>query len=306
MPPLPQSIALHIGAHKTASSHLQNTLYRNRGMLADEGIRVYGPGFLRKKGRNLAAMFGMSWSESPSPHRTAHDQLAFLAKGRKRLVFTEENFVGYVVDNKGRTVLPLYPAAPERIGELVAKWAPVDTQLFVAIRNPASFLASAYSQSLFAGAQIEPRMFRAQSDWRKVDWAEYIARLRAVPAVGDLFVWRQEDYDRTQRLILRRLLPEALASKVEINSDRVNQGMSDAAVHDTLRRTHEGETGPLARAARYEFPIGQDHKPFELYAPETLAVAQSIYDAQFEQIIAMDGITVLHPPNSDPNAKAQG
>ena len=169
MPPLPTSIALHIGAHKTASSHLQNVLYRNREMLSDEGVRVYGPGYLRIQGRNLAAMFGLSWSESPPPRRKPHDQLKFLAKGRARLVFTEENFVGQLVDTNGRTTLPLYPSGPARVAEIVEKWAPVETQLFVAIRNPASFMASAYSQALFGGANIGPRTFRARNDWRQVD-----------------------------------------------------------------------------------------------------------------------------------------
>jgi hypothetical protein len=293
---MPQSIALHIGAHKTASSHLQNELYRNREMLAEEGIRVYGPGYLRMKGRNLAAMFGLSWSESPEPRRDAHEQLRFLAKGRKRLVFTEENFVGNLTDNKGRLPLPIYPSGPERVGELVAKWAPVQTQLFVAIRNPAAFMASAYSQALFGGTNVGPRTFRAHNDWRQIDWAEYVAKLRATTGLGEIYVWRQEDYEQAHRLILRRLLRWKVGGKVDLVEGRLNEGLSADAVRQTLQWVQDGKTGSLARDARAAFPVGDHHKPFALYAASTLAAAQAVYDEQFARIGAIDGVTVLHPP----------
>lgn len=81
-------------------------------------------------------------------HGATRAQIKFLSKGRKRLVFTEENFVGNLADSRGRTALPLYPSGPARVAELVEKLAPVDVQLFLAVRNPASFMASTYSQAL--------------------------------------------------------------------------------------------------------------------------------------------------------------
>lgn len=305
MPPLPQSISLHIGAHKTASSHLQNVLYRNREMLSDEGIRVYGPGFLRRNGRSLPAMFGLSWSENPQPRRNARAQLKFLAKGRKRLVFTEENFAGSLADSDGRTPLPIYPSGPERVAELVTAWAPVKTRLFIAIRNPASYMASAYSQTLFGGANVGPRTFRARNDWRLIDWADYVAKLRTIPALSEIYVWRQEDYDLTKRLILRRLLGWNVGPKVDIVEGRVNQGLSAHAVRQTLQWAREGKTGKLAHDARKALPVSAQHKPFSLYASSTLAAAQSIYDDQFARIQAMNGVRVLQPSAKAIKASAQ-
>lgn len=298
MPPLPQSIALHIGAHKTASSHLQNVIYRNRDMISDNGIRAYGPGFLRMKGRNLAAMFGASWSESPAPRRTPHGQLAFLAKGRSRLVFTEENFVGNLADSAGRLPMPLYPQARARVAEMVEKWAPVETEIFLGIRNPAAYMASAYSQALFGGANIGPRTFRARNDWRGIDWMAYITKLRSIPGLGAIYVWRQEDYETTHRLILRRMLRWKVGGMIETVESRLNQGMSADAVRQTLQWVQDGKTGPLARDARKAFPVGELHEPFHLYAPVTLAAAQAEYDAQCARIGELEGVTFLRPPGS--------
>ena len=294
-PPLP-SIALHIGAHKTASSHLQRVLYNNREYLSDEGIRCYGPGYLRQEGRSLAEIFGMSWSEGEAPKRGPLEQLRLLTKGRKRLVFTEENFVGTLSDKYGRVSLPLYPNGVDRVAELVAAWAPVKPQLFVAVRNPASYLASAYSQGLVAGRHLGPRTFRARNDWRKIDWADYITRLQAIEGIDHVFVWRQEDYDRCHRLILRRLLRWKVGAKVETVEGRVNTGLSAAAVRQTLQWAQDGEDGKLAGKAQALFPVNDNNKPFNLYAPSTLAAAQDIYDAQMAHIEALDRVTVLQPP----------
>ncbi|MGJ8610896.1 MAG: hypothetical protein ACSHWY_07365 [Octadecabacter sp.] len=297
MPPKLPSIALHIGAHKTASSHLQKVLYNNREYLSDEGIRCYGPGYLRQTGQSLAELFGMSWSEGDPPKRAPHDQLRFLAKGRKRLVFTEENFVGTLSDKYGRVSLPVYPNGVERVTELAAALAPIEPQVFLAVRNPATYMASAYSQGLLEGAHIGPRTFRARNDWRKIDWADYVTRLRDIAGIGEVLVWRQEDYDLSHRLILRRLLRWKVGAKITTVDGRVNVGLSSKAVRKTLQWAQEGKTGKLAGTAREQFPINDDNRPFYLYAASTMTAAQDIYDAQMAQIDALDGVTVLHPPS---------
>jgi len=262
-------------------------------MLADEGIRVYGPGYLRQKGRSLDAMFNLSWSESPRPRRTRLEQLRFLAKGYKRLVFTEENFVGVLTDKQGRVTLPLYPIGAERVAELVRAWAPLQPQLFVAVRNPASFMASAYSQALYGGAYVGPRTFRARNDWRKVNWASYIQELRDIPGVGTIFVWRQEDYEASQRLILRRLLRWRVGGKVAISNERLHEGLSAAAVRQTLAWVAEGRDGDLARDARAAFPINDENKRFDLYAASTIQDATQLYAEQMARIEVLEDVRVL-------------
>ena len=293
---LPQSIALHIGAHKAGSTHLQKVLFKNRVLLSDEDIRCYGPSFLRKDGCNLGAMFGLSWSKGPLSGRTAHDKLAFLAKSKDRLVFSEENFVETLSDKYGRLSLPVYPLAIERLTELVETWAPIKPQLFLAVRNPASFLESAYSQVLFGSVFIEPSKFHAYNDWRKVDWASYITKLRTIKGMGEIFVWRQEDYQLTKRLIMRRMLRWEVGRKIELIKSRIHQSLSAPAVRQTLAWAKDGETGKHAEMARKLLPVNAENKHFDLYDLDTIARAGLIYDAQMAKIEAMDDVTMLHPP----------
>lgn len=296
MHPLPQTISLHIGAHKTASSHLQNVLYKNRRLLTEDGIRLFGPKYLRLKGRSLAAMFDTSWSESPAPRRKPLDQLRFIAKGRTHMVLSEENFVGNLADIKGRVSVPLYPFAPQRLGELIEKWAPVPADVFLAVRDPAAYMASAYSQAMFGGFHIRPRQFRLRNDWKGVDWADYVERIRTVPGIGQIFIWRQEEYEATLPQILSRLLRWEDANRIQLIEGRVHQGLSVTAVQKTLEAASEGQTGKLARDARRAYPVGENHQQFQLYSPSTLRKAADIYGAQMDKIEKMEGVTVLRPP----------
>lgn len=272
-------------------------LYHNRKLIADGGISLFGPKYLRMEGRDLAAMFGLSWTKNPAPRRDPHAQLVFLAKGNDRIVLSEQNFGGSLINPKGRAGLPVYPAGPDRIAELVAKVAPVDVQVFLGVRNPVSFMGSVYSQTLLSGIYLGPKTFRARNDWRKVDWADYVAKVRATAGLGEIFIWRHEDYARAQRLVMRRMLNWAVGGAVDLPDKRVHQGLSVQAVRQTLELAQIGKDGYLASDARKAFPVGDEFKKFVLYAATTIAEATRIYDEQMDRVTKLDGVTVLHPPS---------
>lgn len=303
---LPDTIALHIGAHKTASSHLQSAMNTNVELLSEDGIRYVGPNYLRRNGRNLAAMFRLSWSNAPKPRRGRNRQLQFLAKGHERIVFSEENFAGMMANEQGRLILPLYPHAADRVAEFVKAVAPVRVQLFVGIRNPASYVSSAYSQVLRSMPHIGPRTFRSWNNWRLIDWAEYLERLRAVDGLDKIVVWRQEDYDESPIPVLGTMLGWRTAPQMTLPEARVNQGLSTAAVRLTLQRAMDGEEGRLASQARRALPVDEENPLFQLYAKSTLAKADAIYAAQVARIAAMEGVSLLYHTNVEKGAAGEG
>ena len=306
MPQQLKSIAFHIGPHKTATTHLQKMLENNKDMLLDHGVRFLGPKYLRVKGRNLSAMFKMSWYSGATPSRTPQAQLEFVAKGCKRLVISEEIFAGKMTDAEGRVPLPLYEFLPEKLEELAAAWAPIKPQIFLSVRNPVAFMASVYSQNLHGAPHIGPRTFRARNDWRNVDWVDFVARIRATPGIGDIVVWRQEDYAENPRPVLRKLLQWRAGGKVKLIKERVQQGLSSAAVRLTLQQAADGATGRIASQARQQFPINETNEPFKLYASSTLAQAEQIYADQVAQIAAMDGVQLLYRRKDVPNEANKG
>ena len=259
-----------------------------------DGIRFYGPSELRSNNRELRVRFNLSGSKGPAPDRTPHEQLAHLAQGCRRLVFSEENIAGTLTNHKGEMQLPVYPSAFKRIEELAACWAPLKPDLFVCVRNPASYMSSAYGQCLNKIPSVEPQTFRELNDWRSVDWASFVARIRAIPGVGKIAVWRQEDYAKNQRHVYRRMTRWRTGRRLKLVEQHVNKGLSAAAVEATLRFASEGQTDGIVGKARKEFPVNEINKPFKLYPAETYAEADQIYAEQMARIAHMDGVTLLY------------
>ena len=258
-----------------------------------DGIRFYGPSELRSNNRELQVRFNLSNSKGPAPDRTPHEQLAHLAQGCRRLVFSEENIAGTLTNHKGKIQLPVYPNAFKRIEELAACWSPLKPELFVCVRNPASYISSAYGQCLNSAPSVEPQTFRELNNWRSVDWASFIARIRAIPGVGNVTVWRQEDYAKNPRRIYRRMIRWRTGGTLTLIEQHVNKGLSAAAVEATLRFASEGQTDGIVGKARKEFPINETNEPFKLYTAETYAEADKVYADQMARIAGMDGVTLL-------------
>lgn len=234
------SVGLHLGVHKTASTHLQYTLRNSSEALIEKGVRYYGPDFLRLRGRSIEQMFGLG--TSPSPRRSTADQIAFLAKGDGRILISEENFFGPLLERNGKGLVPPYSggerAVAELAGLLAAEGSPLD--LYFAIRSPASFVTSRYSQILLSGTFLSPEDYAAMAKPEGIDWAEMVAALASVPNNRSLYVWRYEDYARILPSILSAMVGSEAAGSVAPAETVVNPGFSAIALRRYLVARERG------------------------------------------------------------------
>jgi len=298
------NLSLHLGAHKTATTHLQRSLSAAKEMLIVNGVRYYGPDYFRRTGRSIDRMFGIGGTDGPPPRRTPAAQLAFLAKGAEHVLLSEENFIGGfdAPDNQGAP--GFYAAAEHRVTALVRQVDDIRLRLFLGVRDPADFLTSAYSQSLLTGRIATPRRFRAGHPLAAVDWADLVARLRAVRGVRHIYVWRFEDHAEIAPLVLRRMMPGPVGRQVGLIDRRVNAALSARALADVLARHKAGETGGLAEMARRAFPVGPRQPRLTIFDAGAHALSLIRYADQLARIDAIDGVTILRPPAPRPADKA--
>lgn len=285
----PPSLALHIGAHKTASTYLQGALRDARTLIDAAGVKVLTPYDLRRPGDYLPDRF------DPAMGDDGPDRLRRQAGDARRLVISEENLPGRLHD-LGLVRMPVYPNAETHIGDLARAIAPCRFELFLCLRRPTGFMASAYSQVLLARSVIAPEDFFAANDWRRIDWVDYVRRLAAIPGVGRVTIWRYEDHTHVIRPVLRRLLGWKLGGQVPLPPRRSHQGMSQTALRATLEWVVEGRSGDLAAEARQRYPVNRHNPALRLYPPEDEAAAELAYADQLERIAALDGVEVLRPP----------
>ena len=292
MPTPDFSVVFHVGAHKTATTHLQSSLLSVTDELSAAGVRYYGPDHFRLPGRTLTALFGLRARRGPGREkRPAPEQLELMRKGAQRIILSEENYIGKLHNPKrGKPARSRYPNAARRVSLLAERLEqPVD--ICLSIRNPVSFLNSAYCQMLLAGDVMRNGRYKVLNPTSSVDWLDLVTRLRAAPGVNQLTVWAYEDYTGVFGQVAKALVGPGGADIVKPLDRRVHPGLSAHAVAAILEQGEHADPSAL----RKEFSVLDGHPPYDGYAPRAHMGAQRAYSEQIEKISAMDGVTFLTP-----------
>jgi hypothetical protein len=289
-------IALHIGAHKTATTHLQRSVLAVRPAVARFGVQFYGPQQLRGHGKSLAARFGLRVRGNKTT-RSADPKaaLAQLLRSGTRLVLSEENFIGTLHNRSGTLAWPIYPHTEARISGLADRIAPGGLDIYLGIRDPARFLSSSFSQVLLGGAIVPVTEYRDSNPFARLDWADFVRRIRHTAGVRSVTVWRQEDYSAMFGQICSALLGPGAATAVAPLQQRIHQGLSEQAVAAIYEWHNAGHEGPLASLAREMYPTTPQSPLFYTYTDSELAQSRIQYAKQVAQIAEMSGVTLLRP-----------
>lgn len=298
MTPRPVSIAFHIGAHKTATSHLQRSLKRARDLLAAQGVRYYGPDHFRMPGQSMQAAFGLRPGEiSEETRAIATAQLASLCQDGHRLVMSEENFIGPLNQRDGQGMTHRYPAAGERLTAL-ADALGHEIDVFLAIRRPTAFINSAYCQMLLGGRVQPVQAFQKRNPLSSVDWVGLVTGLRASRGVGRLTVWQYENYATLFPQIASALVGPEAAHIVTPRPRYINRGLSAEAVAYVLAHQDDTPETKVAMSARNALPIEDGYPAFDGFAKEEHEISDAAYARQISLIAQIEGVTLLHP-NAD-------
>lgn len=190
-------VILHTGAHYTDEDRLMKCLLRNKGDFAKRGIAVPGPGKYRKL---LKDTFNALKNAPASPD--ARDVLidAMLdEESADRLILSNTHFFG-----APRTALRrgmLYPLAPDRIANMRQLFPYDEVEMFMAIRNPASFLPAVFDHS----PHDQFANFLGGIDPREIRWSETLMRIREAAPDVPITVWCNEDTPLLWGQIIRDL-----------------------------------------------------------------------------------------------------
>lgn len=178
-------VILHTGAHYTDDDRLMKALLRNKGDFAKRGIAVPGPGKYRKL---LKDTFDALKDATPSPE--ARDVLidAILDDGKAdRLILSNTYFFGAPRASVRRGIL--YPKAPARIANMRQLFPYDQVEMFMAIRNPTSFLPAVFAHS----PKDEFDDFMGGVDPRDIRWSDTLTLIREAAPDVPITVWCNED-----------------------------------------------------------------------------------------------------------------
>lgn len=290
------SLTVHLGSHKTATTHLQASWRAAMPFLQAKGIYYAGPADLRQQRCPLTLALSEPMTSRRVGRARAHFDL--VREFWPKILISDENILGgtrrdYLFGPKGQ----LYPDATERLGKLFDILGGQGATAVLALRDPAQFQLSAFSLQLLRGAELD---FDAYLDGRPpwaVGWADLARRILALPQVLRLIVWRYEDYPALRRRIHRRLLPEGLAMRIP-NPPPVNVGISQEGYEwmvGQLRRNRGADLRDLAGQARQNFSRAHGHGGLALLSQGQLERSARVYEQEIEKLRRFARVEFLAP-----------
>ena len=282
-------IIIHAGAHKTASTHLQNRVLENEKRVVKSGCSYLGPEKIRDQ-------FGTLWralGRSDTPDEQER-KLAALAAGQPRLVISEENIIGGFKDlMNGPNRAILYPKAVERLARLAQLVAPNPLHIAMAVREPSSYYVSVYNQLLLSGRFQTWERFSKGLDPTAVKWSDILRPIAEIPGVAAVSIWRYEDYHRLLPQILNTLLGQPRPDIPLHMEKRMHEGLSERAVQACCTWHAAGHGGRLGAVAREDFPVSDAYPKFSPWPEALMRESRAAYGRDIEALGRAGNITVL-------------
>lgn len=291
--PKPNTVVIHLGAHKTATTHFQATLLANEKTINDVGVSVYTPNYLRNEGFR-------TWN--PLRGRGPNANLEFVDRKMKELstagrkvVLSEENLLGKMVTPNGQARSSFYPKGDIYLREFVDMHPSRRVIAAIATRNPATYLPSVYSFGLFQGRMMPFENFVETAEPDKMRWSKLIARLRAVEGLEKLIVWPYEDYRKLHTKIFRTVIKWRTGELVEPMMESVNPGLSQKAFEELKAIGFDACDAQTVKDLRDRYPASTDYPKFQPFsAPDVARITQN-YQEDLELIKSLEAVTFLSP-----------
>lgn len=288
---------VHLGAHKTASSHIQEVLLLLRDSQLRQGVDILPHRPLRDSGfaSALVARRTQFVARLPLPplhgleaRRIVNRYVEPLRRGPDTVILSEEKLLG---DTRHIFAEPPYPAIEKVVPLLASLGRKADLTLFFTIRAFDRHLPSAYAQEL-RFRPPEPGGFEAirkRVIARPPSWYDMVRRIRACAPGIPLRVWRYEDYRDNVRAILSLLCDNDVGPIPVVEDPFWTASPGIDAIREAEQLTTD--LTPAERRVRV-LDIWKNADPasprFLPFSADEVALLRAAYERDMERIHALD------------------
>jgi hypothetical protein len=264
--------------------------------LSERGTLVPRPESYRRLIRDM--LQGAQAPREPEAARASVLEVAGAQEATQRLILSNQGFFGTPKMAVGSG--HFYPAADPRMERFRQIFAADEIELFLALRNPATFLPALLPDTRFSSVGDLLR----GDDPMALRWSETVARLReGFPDVA-LTVWCNEDTP----LIWSQILHEMAGVEPTLPLEGEFALLAEIMTEPGLKRFHaylEGRPGLTELQKRRVIAAFLDKFADEAAIEEELDVSgwdatlvetlSALYDADIEAIAQIDGVNLIVP-----------
>lgn len=299
-----KQIALYLGAHKTATTHLQGILLANRDVLAEKGVALSAPQDIRNEWLpDYFRAVRHVVKDEAIPQQLA-EKLRALEPPQERWILTEENMIG--VPAELSTHRGLYPFARQRLTTVRALFPEAHITLFFSVRSYDSFFRSMYSEVIRNRGFIPFEEFYDREAFERKSWVGTVEAFASVLPPEDIVLWRFEDF----RLIHRQVL--ALMTGIDdvgplieaYSAETTRPSLSQKAVDllaELAPAIGKKEALRLTERINAYYGVDRGHPTFQPFDGEQIEDMRARYSKDMARIARkFPGVRIVEPAESGP------
>ncbi|MBR9764724.1 MAG: hypothetical protein GYB53_14645 [Rhodobacteraceae bacterium] len=289
-------VVLHAGVHGTEAERLVRGLLRNVDLLHAADVAVPGPSRYRRLLRDALQALSDQPPDPGARTRFLKRTLDHVDPGR--LILSNENFfcVPKLAVSRGQ----FYPRAESKLADFREFFAPDRLELFLAIRNPVTYLPDVFA----ASPHDDFETFLDGTDPLTLRWSELIDRIRhTLPDIA-LTLWCQEDVPLIWGEVMRCMgglsEDEQMAGEFDILQDIMSpEGLTRFAAYLADHPDLTGDQRRRAAAAFLDRFALDEAMEAELVGPDwdalTVDLLTELYEDDLDEIAQMPGVRMISP-----------
>ena len=174
------TIKLYLGAHKTASTYIQNLLFVNRVFLEEKGFSIFIPKTLRK-------LYLPQFFEYCKEGKVSKNLYDILLNSKENIIISDENLIGIPEDFI--RVKGMYPYAVKRLKCFKKLYKDFDIKFYFSIRNYFEFYNSIYSEIIRNSEFLTIKEFKERLWWKDNSWVKLIEEISQIIGKENIFIW---------------------------------------------------------------------------------------------------------------------
>lgn len=296
-------LLLHLGAHRTGTTALQNSLQRRPRILRDAGIAFWGPRTMRR-GKRKAYIPGVAGASAARREDLAPVVAEFAtafekeqAAGMSTLLVSDENILGAMRDNyRGAT---LYADARARLMALAGLLPGPPARIFLCVRDYADYAVSIHAHLATRMAVGDFDTDRLQHMGDRHGWRSVVGDIRSVFPDARISLWRYVGRAAAVRGSIGVMLGHDIAQRIGEMPRGQNRSASRFALVEIAKlwQDRNGRAKSDIQALAEHFRDRLPGPRLEPFSPAQIATLQERFNADWNALASgtVAGVDIFDP-----------
>ena len=260
------NLKLYIGAHKTATTHVQNLLANNRELLSSQQTSLSIPPDTRQEWLPLLIDY------LRTKNSDTLNKIRGLAPKTETWILAEENIPG--VSNELRIKPGLYTDLEKRLQGIKEAYPNANIEVYFSVRSYESFYRSAYLEVVRNKGYFPFHEFYDSNRFKSNSWVNVAESITNVFDQKQIYMWRYEDFSTLLPSILKHLTSlsdDAVQDMINSYKVRVTRPSISAKTLQLLASstTHsKDESIQLLEQLNEHYPANQQNGYYQPFNPE--------------------------------------